>query len=93
MGLHAFLREKYPLLSKNLNKQFMPVSLKFLVVRHPFERVISAYMDKVEDWRTMQEISSIVVVTSMLCMVLIFWQNINKTRLGCFYVTAILSLG
>jgi len=50
MGLHAFLREKYPLLSKNLNKQFMPVSLKFLVVRHPFERVISAYMDKIEDY-------------------------------------------
>merc|ERR1719244_125196 len=50
MGLHAFLREKYPLLSKNLNKQFMPVSLKFLVVRHPFERVISAYMDKMEDY-------------------------------------------
>ena len=50
MGLHAFLRDKYPLLSKNLNKQFMPVSLKFLVVRHPFERVISAYMDKMEDY-------------------------------------------
>merc|ERR1711892_626085 len=51
MGLHAFLREKYPLLAKNLNKQMMPVSLKFLVVRHPFERVMSAYIDKIEDYK------------------------------------------
>ena len=50
MGLHAFLRDKYPLLSKNLNKQFMPRSVKFVVVRHPFERVVSAYVDKLHSY-------------------------------------------
>ena len=50
MGLHAFLRDKYPLLSKNLNKQFMSKSVKFMVVRHPFERIISAYMDKLHSY-------------------------------------------
>lgn len=50
MGLHAFLRDKYPLLSKNLNKQFMSKSVKFMVVRHPFERIISAYTDKLHSY-------------------------------------------
>lgn len=50
MGLHAFLRDKYPLLSKNLNKHFMPLSLKFLVARHPFQRLVSAYQDKLQDY-------------------------------------------
>ena len=50
MGLHAFLRDKYPLLSKNLNKQFMTKSVKFVVVRHPFERIISAYLDKLHSY-------------------------------------------
>lgn len=50
MGLHAFLRDQYPLLSKNLNKHFMPLSLKFLVVRHPFQRIMSAYLDKLENF-------------------------------------------
>ena len=50
MGLHAFLRDKYPLLSKNLNKQFMTKSVKFVVVRHPFERIVSAYLDKLHSY-------------------------------------------
>jgi hypothetical protein len=28
MGLHGLLRDKYPMLAKNLNKQYMPTSLK-----------------------------------------------------------------
>ena len=50
LGLHGFLREKYPLMSKNLFKQFVPKSIKFLVVRHPFERIMSAYVDKLENY-------------------------------------------
>ena len=50
MGLHAFLREKYPMLTKNLFKKMLPQTIKFLVARHPFERVISAYVDKLENY-------------------------------------------
>lgn len=50
MGLHGLLRDKYPMLAKNLNKQYMPTSLKFMVVRHPFERIISAYLDKLSNY-------------------------------------------
>jgi hypothetical protein len=28
MGLHGLLRDKYPMLAKNLNKQYVPTSLK-----------------------------------------------------------------
>jgi len=50
LGLHGFLRDKYPLQSKNLLKQFLPMAIKFLVVRHPFQRVVSAYTDKLESY-------------------------------------------
>ena len=50
LGLHAFLREKYPLITKNLFKKLIPQSIKFLVVRHPFQRIMSAYVDKLEDY-------------------------------------------
>jgi len=50
MGLHAMLRDKYPRLSKNLNNKYMPASIKFMVVRHPFERIMSAYADKIQDY-------------------------------------------
>ena len=28
----------------------MPLSLKFLVARHPFQRLVSAYQDKLQDY-------------------------------------------
>ena len=34
MGLHALLREKYPLLAKNLFKKYIPSALKVFCFRH-----------------------------------------------------------
>ena len=50
LGLHGFLREKYPILSKNLFKQLLQQSVKFFIARHPFERILSAYVDKLESY-------------------------------------------
>jgi len=50
LGLHGFLREKYPILSKNLFQKLVQQSVKFFIVRHPFERILSAYVDKLESY-------------------------------------------
>ncbi|XP_045125793.1 carbohydrate sulfotransferase 11-like isoform X3 [Portunus trituberculatus] len=40
-----------PFLSSDMNKEEkLRTYKKFMVVRHPFERILSAYRDKLEDW-------------------------------------------
>lgn len=50
--IHKILRDFYP---KPNNKAVFPGTFKFMVVRHPFERILSAYRDKLEDYSRDQE--------------------------------------
>ncbi|XP_076028287.1 carbohydrate sulfotransferase 11-like [Oratosquilla oratoria] len=51
IGLHAILRDYYPRMSRKELKQVLPRSFKLVVVRHPFDRILSAYRDKLEDYQ------------------------------------------
>ena len=44
--IHKALRDHYP---KQESNKVMQDTFRFMVVRHPFERILSAYRDKLED--------------------------------------------
>merc|ERR1712032_1673461 len=44
--IHKVLRDHYP---KQDSNKVMQDTFRFMVVRHPFERILSAYRDKLED--------------------------------------------
>jgi len=44
--IHKALRDHFP---KQDNNKIMQDTFRFMVVRHPFERILSAYRDKLED--------------------------------------------
>ncbi|CAG7786963.1 unnamed protein product [Allacma fusca] len=48
--IHRMLRDFYPKLADKLMQRRMKTTFKFLVVRDPFERILSAYRDKLEDY-------------------------------------------
>ena len=47
-NLHTAAQRLRPKTSADLHTAVGPSSLKFLVVRHPFHRIASAYVDKFE---------------------------------------------
>ena len=47
-NLHTAAQRLRPKTAANIHAATGPSSLKFLVVRHPFERIASAYVDKFE---------------------------------------------